>query len=220
MRNYYPQSNLDLANLGLWRLGLEQGIWFNIHRRASKLLTALGWCTKIDLFCLASRVMSFDQLPIEGYHWHCQCRILQQCNLGAMNMYKAIAKSASERMFIGTACWLIVDERIYFWQISYLGGQQLTLRLWALVMVRKQTPQLRTLSWFWLVLQNITHFLLILLLSCSDLFSASWISVRKLIFYRHWGRWEVVLLVYDVRDGLNWESVTYCSVWWFKNIFW
>lgn len=85
---------------------------------------------------------------------------------------------------------------------------------------QKTDPAVEDLSWIWLVLQNITHFLLTLLLSCSDLFSASWISVQKLISCRHWGRWEAVLLGYDVRDGLNWESVTYCSLWWFKNISW
>lgn len=87
-------------------------------------------------------------------------------------------------------------------------------------MVRKQIPHLRTLTWLWLVLQNVTLFLLTLFLPCSDLVSASWISVQKLSSYRHWDRWEAVLLGYDVRDGLNWESVTYCSLWWFKNISW
>ena len=137
-----------------------------------------------------------------------------------MNMYKAIAKPASETMFIGTACWLIVDGRIYFWQILYLGGCQLTLRLWSLLTVRKQTPRSRTLLWLWLVLQNVTLFLLTSLLSCSDLVSASWISIQKLISCRHWGRWEAVLLGYDVKDGLNWESVTHCSLCCFKNISW
>lgn len=63
-------------------------------------------------------------------------------------------------------------------------------------------------------------FCLTSLLSCSDLVSASWISIQKLISCRHWGRWETVLLGYDVKDGLNWESVTYCSLWCFKNICW